>query len=172
MNWTELIKDEMNVTYNAAEKLIAMVDDGALDWKPATGSNWMTTGQLLRHIPDACGMCFKGFVTGDWGFPEAAEAAPEDMLPPAEKLPAVADKAEALKRLADDKVLALKMLAEAGEDRLATEKLAAPWSPKEQLLGHQLLGMVNHLEMHKNQLYYYLKLQGKPVNTFHMFGMA
>jgi len=38
-------------------------------------------------------------------------------------------------------------------------------------LGHRLLGMVGHLELHKAQLFYYLKLQGKPVNTMHMYGM-
>ncbi len=173
MNWTELIKAEMDSSYHAADKLMDLVEESSLQWKPATGMNWMTTGQLLRHIPDACGMCFKGFVTGDWGIPEDAGKMPaEAMLPPAETLPAVASVAEAKERLAKDRELALAMLAEAGEEGLATRKVPAPWNPTERILGQQLLGMVGHLEMHKNQLYYYLKLQGKPVNTFHMFGMA
>lgn len=174
MNWTDLLKAEMENSYRAAEGLIKLVDDGELNWKPSTGNNWMSMGQLLRHIPDACGMCFKGFVTGDWGFPEmAGEAPPDEMLPPADKLPAVASVAEALERLAKDKELALAMIAEAGEEALENRMVSAPWSPDHPLrLGHQLLGMVGHLEMHKNQLYYYLKLQGKPVNTFTMFGMG
>jgi hypothetical protein len=32
-------------------------------------------------------------------------------------------------------------------------------------LGHYLLQMVQHLDKHTSQLFYYLKLQGKPVNT-------
>jgi hypothetical protein len=32
--------------------------------------------------------------------------------------------------------------------------------------------MVTHLDVHKSQLFYYLKLQGKPVNTAHLWGMT
>ena len=32
--------------------------------------------------------------------------------------------------------------------------------------------MVNHLNAHKAQLFYYLKLRGQAVNTLHMYGMA
>jgi len=31
--------------------------------------------------------------------------------------------------------------------------------------------MVAHLEMHKSQLYYYLKLLGRDVNTSHLWGV-
>jgi hypothetical protein len=31
--------------------------------------------------------------------------------------------------------------------------------------------MIQHLAQHKGQLFYYLKLQGKPVNTAHLWGM-
>jgi len=31
--------------------------------------------------------------------------------------------------------------------------------------------MVNHLNQHKGQLFYYLKLQGKAVNTMHLWGI-
>ena len=64
-----------------------LVDDDHLEWKPSTGSNWMTMGQLLRHITEACGMSIRGFVTGDWGMPEGVDLStlpPEEMLPPAE----------------------------------------------------------------------------------------
>jgi hypothetical protein len=30
---------------------------------------------------------------------------------------------------------------------------------------------IHHLQQHKGQLFYYLKLQGKPVNTEHLWGM-
>ena len=87
-NWTELIKGAIEYNYSIAGNLIDLVDEGMLDWKPATGSNWMTTGQLLKHISDACGAPMRGFVTGDWGMPEGMDIndlSPEDMLPPAEK---------------------------------------------------------------------------------------
>jgi uncharacterized damage-inducible protein DinB len=39
------------------------------------------------------------------------------------------------------------------------------------ILGHRLLSMVLHITQHKGQLFYYLKLMGKPVNTSDLWGM-
>lgn len=169
MNWTELLTARANATYHATEGLLALCDNSMLGWKPATGSNWMTTGQLLAHIPTACGLCCAGFVTGEWPIPEGASM--EDMLPTAEKMPTVKSVAAAKKALAADKKLALAMIAKAGEKNLGTKKVAAPWDPTEHLLGVQILGMIGHLANHKAQLFYYLKLQGKPVHTGHLYGM-
>ncbi|MBL7201107.1 MAG: DinB family protein [Anaerolineae bacterium] len=174
MNWTELLKSEVKDAYHAAEGLVDLVDDDQLDWKPTTGDNWMTVGQLLKHLTMAGGGDFRGFVTGDWGMPEGADVAEmsaDDMLPAAEKLPAVGSVAEAKALLAEGKQLAFDMLAQAGEERLATEPAPAPWNPTPMLLGHRLLQMVTHLNSHKSHLYYYLKLQGKPVHTGHLWGM-
>jgi uncharacterized damage-inducible protein DinB len=174
MSWTHLLKHEIDSAYKAAEGLLGMVDGDQLTWKPATGSNWMTTGQLLHHLTDACGGTFKGFVTGDWGLPagvDPSQMAADQMLPPAEKLPCCASVAEAKRLLAADRKTALEMLARCSEERLAQEPAPAPWDPRPMPLGHRLLGMVGHLEQHKAQLFYYLKLQGKPVNTMHMYGM-
>ncbi len=173
MNWTDMLKGSIEYNYAGTEKLMDMVTDDALGWKPATGANWMTTGQLLKHIAEACGASCKGFVTGDWGLPpdvDPSKMSPEDMLPPAEKLPAVESVAQAKKLLAEDKALALEMLDQAGEEKLATQPAPAPWDDMEFVLGQRLLQMVNHLQMHKAQLFYYLKLQGHPVNTGHLWG--
>ena len=173
MNWTELLKSEIEDTYRATDGLLDLVDHDHLDWTPSTGDNWMTTGQLLRHITDACGAAIRGFVTGDWGMPEGVEVSdlsPEEMLPPAEKIPTVGSVAEAKKLLAEDKGVALDMLAQCSEGDLASKPAPAPWDPTEMVLGYRLLQMVGHLGQHKAQLFYYLKLQGKPVNTGHLWG--
>ena len=173
MNWSELLKRELESTYAVSDKLISLVDDDKLDWKPSTGSNWMTTGQLLMHITNACGAPFRGFVTGDWGMPEGkdvSELTPEEMLPSAEKLPSVGSVTEAKKLLAEDRQLALAMLATCSEDNLAHKIVNVPWSPVTMVLGHNLLQMVDHLKSHRSQLFYYLKLQGKPVNTGNLWG--
>jgi uncharacterized damage-inducible protein DinB len=175
MNWTELLKNEIAMTYGATEGLLELVDDDALDWKPETGENWMTTGQLLFHITSACGFCCKGFVTGDWTVPgmgDLAEASDEEMLPPAEKMPSAESVAQIKEMLAADKQVALDMVDQAGEEDLHSRVVSAPWDPTERPLGTQLLMMVGHLAQHKAQLFYYLKLQGKPVNTAHLWGMA
>jgi len=173
MNWMELLKAETADAYAVTEKLAAMVEEGTLGWKPATGSNWMTTGQLLKHLTESCGVCFRGFVTGEWPMPEGVDIhdlPPEAQLPPAEKLPAVASGDEAIRLLRSDKKLAFEMLARCSEEEFACKPAPAPWDATEMVLGRRLLQMVEHLKQHKGQLFYYLKLQGKPVNTMDLWG--
>jgi len=169
MNWTELLKPEIEGAYHTVDRLMDLVDPGSLSWKPSSGTNWMTTGQLLRHICGAaCGPEVKGFVTGDWGPPPEPNAPP---LPPAEKMPTVSSVAEAKKLLEADKQLALEMIAKAGERRLDKDPAPAPWDPTQMPLGRRLLEVIRHLDIHRCQLFYYLKLQGKPVHTGHLWGM-
>ncbi len=173
MNWTELLSSEIEATYRVTDQLLDLVDDDSLGWKPSTGSNWMTTGQLLKHISESCGGAFRGFVTGDWGLPDGtdlSELSPEEMLPPAEAMATIGSVAETKKALGEDKKLALAMLAKTTAKDLARPS-TAPWDPNEMQLGQRLLQMVEHLKQHKGQLFYYLKLQGKPVNTSHLWPM-
>lgn len=172
--WTNLLKSDIDANYRTTAGLIDVVDEGWLDWKPATGDNWMTVGQLLRHLTHACGSGMKGFVTGDWGLPPGmtfSDIPPEEMMPKAEKLPSVSGLAEAKAMLEADRRLAVEMVERAGEERLATQIAVAPWDNKEMLLGQYLLHMVTHLQQHKGQLFYYLKLQGAGVHTGHLWGM-
>jgi len=174
MNWKELLQKEIELTYKVTEELMNFVDDGQLEWKPATGSNWMTTGQLLKHLTMGCGGGFRGLLTGDWGLPEGMDIKdlpPEEMLPPAEKLPTIGSVAEAMKLLDEDKRLALALLSKTDEDNLAHQPAPVPWDASEMILGRRMLQMIEHNKQHKGQLFYYLKLQGKPVNTGHLWGM-
>lgn len=174
MSWKELLSREIDYSYKITMNLFDMVDENGLDWKPTTGTNWLTMGQLLHHITTACGVGMKGFVTGDWGMPEGmdlAEMSPDEMLPPAEKFPAVETIEVAKSLLEEDKKIALEMLESSDESRLASEPSAAPWDPTEMILGHRLLQMVAHLNSHTHQLFYYLKLQDIPVHTGHLWGM-
>ena len=174
MNWTELLKSEIETAYATTAKLMDKVDPGSLNWKPATGSNWMTIGQLLMHLSSACGAGCKGFVTGDWGLPpgmKMEDIPPEEMLPPEEKMPSIECLEQVKKLLAEDKALALEMIDRAGEKDLENRKMAAPWAPSvSKTLGGHLLMMIQHLERHKSQLFYYLKLQGKPIDTADLWG--
>jgi uncharacterized damage-inducible protein DinB len=172
MNAIDLLKAELADGYAVTQRLLDLVDEGSLDWKPATGENWMSTGQLLKHVSNACGSGFKGFITGDWGFPadfDPSSMSEEDMMPSADKLPTVASVAEARRLLAEDHALALACLAQVDEVELDTRPAPAPWDGSTMMLGRRLLQMVQHLAQHKGQLFYYLKLQGKPVNTMHLW---
>jgi len=173
--YTEILESWIPEAYRVADALMAEVKDDDLAWKPATGKNWMTTGQLLRHITEACGLCCRGFVTGDWGLPDdfdPSTMSEQDMLPPAEKLPTVDSVQQARDLLAADREVAVQMVRQAGEERLATEVTPAPWDPQHpKPLGEHLMGMVLHLNQHKGQLFYYLKLMGRDVNTMHLWGV-
>lgn len=174
MTLTEILTLEANGMYATAERLMRLVQPDELSWKPATGKNWMTMAQLLRHCAEGCGAPIKGFVTGDWGMPEgmkAEEMSADEMLPPAEKMAAVQSVEEALRIMGDDRKTALKYIAEAGETNLLTRKVQAPWGGPEMPLFQQLHSMIYHLGQHKGQLFYYLKLMGKNVNTADLWGM-
>ena len=174
MNWSELLTKEIKSTYAVTKGLLDLADDEMLQWKPATGSNWMTTGQLLEHITIACGGSMRGFVTGDWGLPEGIDVhnlSTEEMLAPAETMQAIGSVAEAKKQLEEDERLALSLVSECSEEDLDTKQTTAPWDQTELILGHRLLQMVDHLKVHKAQLFYYLKLQDKPVHTGNLWGM-
>ena len=175
MNWTALLTAEMTATYQTTTKMLDLLQDSDLDWKPTSGENWMTVGQLLAHINGACGACCQGFVTGDWGLLEGADDTdgdPEATMPTAEQLPTVASMTAARTGLAADRKLSLEMVKSAGEEKLATLKMAAPWEPGAQrLLGQHLLQMVTHLAIHKAQLFYYLKLMGRKVDTTTLWGI-
>ncbi|MCB1181934.1 DinB family protein [bacterium] len=175
MNWTALLTSEINATYAATDRMMGLLTDADLGWKPATGENWMTAGQLLKHLETACGMCCQGFVTGDWGMPDDCGDKPEGaepQLPTAAQLPAATSVAAARAALEADRKVALQMVEKAGEQNLDTLETAAPWEPDNtRLLGHHLLIMVQHLASHKSQLFYYLKLMGRKVDTMTLWGM-
>lgn len=172
MTWTKLLTAEIETTYRATEGLIDRVMDAELDWKPSSGDNWMTTGQLLLHIASACGYCCRGFATGQWGAPPGVQPdqIPAEALPQAEQMPAVDSVARARELLAIDREMALAAIADVGEERLANESCPAPWDPTDICMGHRFLHMIQHLGSHKAQLFYYLKLQGKPVATPEFWG--
>lgn len=172
MNWDALLEREIRYTYDSADSLMGLVDETTLDWKPpeaegAETTGWMTMGELLHHMTTSCGLLCKAFSENDWSFmapPPADGEAPQ----PAPTMKSVA---EARKALAADRALALATVHAAGNDRMDTEKVMAPWEI-EGLLGEQFLDMVKHLGQHKSQLFYYLKLLGNPVHTGHLWGMV
>ncbi len=74
----QILLEEAEATYTVTKKLFYKVADSDLSWKPATGTNWMTVGQLLMHCANfGCGKAIQGFVKGDWDLPEGAK--PEDL---------------------------------------------------------------------------------------------
>ena len=170
MTLTDVLLIEAEATYAIAERLFSRVSDDELPWTPPAGKSWMTVGQLLMHCASfGCGKAIQGFVTGDWG-PGAGDSTPQDHMPPAEALPSVTTVRQALDLLAADRRLAIGCINVVGEANLLERKVAAPWGGPEVSLFQQLLRTIAHLAQHKGQLFYYLKLMGKDVNTGDLWG--
>jgi len=175
MTLIELLKTQIEDTYRAADALLGIVENADLNWKPSEGENWWTIGQLLRHMTVSCGIWCKGFVTDVWDDADDVDYSkvPEgQQLPQADAYRSVENVAAARKALAADKVVALEVLAQTSSEELACKTAVAPWNPAPRILALRILDMIRHLESHKSQLYYYLKLMGKPVHTANLWGMG
>jgi hypothetical protein len=72
--------------------------------------------------------------------------------------------------LKEDRRVTLSCIAAAGESNLLSRRITAPWGGRELSLFQQLLEMVKHLAQHKGQLFYYLKLKGKTVDSHDLWG--
>jgi uncharacterized damage-inducible protein DinB len=174
MALTEILVQEADITYNVTQKLIKKCAGHDLSWKPQTGSNWMTLGQVIMHCTNGCGAGIKAFLIDDWGLPKGMkieDLPPEEMLPPAEKMPSIESVEQALELLAKDRDTATALLEPAIEGRLLKERRIAPWGGPEMTLFQHLMAMIEHLRQHKGQLFYYLKLMGQNVKTEDLWGM-
>jgi uncharacterized damage-inducible protein DinB len=134
----------------------------------------MTMGQLLMHCANyGCGKAVQCFIKGDWGPAEGEESDDQgevQHLPQAEDLPYVDNVEQAIKLLEDDQKLALSCISEVEEAELLSKRLVAPWGGLEMSLFQHLLMMIAHLAQHKGQLFYYLKLLGKDVDSSDLWG--
>lgn len=157
MDWKIVLTTQASNAYRAAEGLLDLVADEHIHWKPESGDNWMTMGELLGHMADACGFMFKGFISNEWAF-EGSFGAVETV-------------ADAKSKLASDRQLALSLLADLTDEDLVHRTAQAPWEKAPRALGYSLSEMIAHLEAHKTQLFYYLKLLGTSVNTSHLWGL-
>jgi uncharacterized damage-inducible protein DinB len=170
----QVLLQETERTYAVTEKLFRKVDDSELGWKPETGRNWMNVGQLLMHCADAgCGKGLRGFIRGDWGLTgeeDPGEQNANHHLPTAEELPYVDHVEQALKALEQDKALSISCLNEVEEADLLSKRITAPWGGLKMSLFQQLWTMIAHLVQHKGQLFYYLKLMGKNVDSSNLWG--
>lgn len=173
MTLQQVLTEEAETTYAIAQHLVRRVGDADLAWKPAGGrTGWMNMGQLLMHCASCgCGKAVQGFLRGDWGVPDGAAGVGADAhVPPAAALPSVASVRQALELLEADRVLTLQCIAETQDADLLAHHVAAPWGGPALSLFQQLLHMIAHLNQHKGQLFYYLKLMGKDVGTSDLWG--
>ncbi len=116
-----------------------------------------------------CGKVVQGFATGEWPA-EVAEGDADAHVPAAAALPAVSTVRQALELLRQDKQVTVSCIAALDESQLLGRRVVAPWGGRELSLFEQLLAMLRHLNQHKGQLFYYLKLMGKGVDSHDLWG--
>ncbi len=174
MTLKDILLNEAEKVYIITKNLFALVSNNELQWMPASGKNWMTVGQLMMHCAGfGCGKAIQGFVKGDWGLPEGSnmeDLNEEDHVPPQTALPGVENVEEAIRLLEEDRKLTISCITDVDESELLNKTLIAPWDGEKLTLFQHLLLMIAHLNQHKGQLFYYLKLMGKNVNTKDLWG--
>jgi hypothetical protein len=148
MKWAAFLKQEIENDRKATLALLDKVNDGDLAWRPSTGQNWMTMGQLLKHLTFGCGFGIRAFVTDDWTLPDGRkieDIPAEEQMPTAEMLPSITSVDEAKRLFAEDIKLAIEMIDKAGEEDLQLRAVTAPWSPKvKESLGWMVHEMIQH----------------------------
>ncbi len=150
MEWKTFLRDQIEQAYQSTHELITLVEDQDLHYCPGD-HNWMRLDQLLWHITIACGRCCVCMIEDDWSDN------------PWHQLPSVTSVQEALKRLEEDKVLALDALETLSENELEEKLYAPPWEATPQKLGIRFYQMIKHLQFHRFQLLFYFRLSGKPL---------
>ena len=146
--------------YRPMAKLISLAPASKLDWKPGKG-DYMNLGQLLHHL-STCPGAFVAAVNN--AFPPSAafqKFIQEDLKN--NKTPEVAGRE--VSRGWDEAKAALTGVSPAD---FQARIVAVPWGPP-MPLWRTCLGMAEHWVNHKYQLFFYLKLLGRPVNTMTLY---
>ena len=174
MTLKNILLNESEKLYTITKNLFTLVSNNELQWIPTSGKNWMTVGQVMMHCASfGCGKAVQGFVKGDWGLPEGTKMEDlnaEDHVPLQNALPSVESVEKAMELLEEDRKLTICCISEIDETELLNKLIIAPWGGQELTLFQHLLQMIAHLTQHKGQLFYYLKLMGKDVNTKDLWG--
>ena len=170
MTLTQVLLDEADATYTVVERLVRRVANDELSWKPERRSRLDDHGPVadalgeLRLRQGCSGLRQGRVATG------GAVREPRNPLFPPAALPTVLSVQEALDLLAEDRRVSLSCITAAGEANLLARRMTAPWGGPELSLFQQLLEMLKHLAQHKGQLFYYLKLMGKTVDSRDLWG--
>ncbi len=144
-------------THKISARLMALVPEENLNWRPSEVGNWWTMGQLLYHLSYSTGGFVRGVFKGQW--PE------EDGTEPSggEELYSVSSVADALEKLEANRALTAELLAELPDEEFRNRLVCGPRlcepdhpHPLRKILHHWVL----HQAKHQTILFAYLKLLG------------
>jgi hypothetical protein len=158
-----MTRDEFLNEYRAELKvlhsLFAKAKDTDLNYRPRP--DMMSTGQVIYHLAEGVGDALKMTVTNQW--PPMTGG-----LPTVDKMKSVASFDEAGKLLDKDGALTSDYLGTIPEEQFANTVYTTPWGASGKLW-RLALYYLEHMQMHKMQLFQYLRFQGIPVNTMDLY---
>jgi hypothetical protein len=142
------------------QHLFSKVQGTELTYRPRP--DMMSTGQVMYHLGEGLGEALKMTVTGQW------PPMPDGMLPTIDKMNAAASIDEAVKMLHKDGALTSDYLSTISEEQFLNNRYSTPWGASGKLW-RLALYYLEHMQMHKMQLFQYLRIQGVPVNTMDLY---
>jgi hypothetical protein len=167
----ECVEAKVRETIERTEHLVALVPQELLDWRPPVPSGAPTgtdLGHLLGHLPD----CLAGFCAA---FYAAFPSELSELL----ALRSIAVNESCSPQKAAVCIRQFATAIERGfhlcEDTDLSRLIPTAFVPEGEKLLTLLLGNLEHLTNHKYQLFFYLKLMGRPVGTqdlYHLRGPA
>jgi hypothetical protein len=139
--------------------LLAKAKNTDLNYRPRP--DMMSTGQVVYHLAEGLGEAIKMTVTNQW--PPMTGG-----LPTIDQMKTVTSFDEASKMLDQDAVLTSNYLSTISEEQFANNVYTTPWGASGKLW-RLALYYLEHTQMHKMQLFQYLRIQGIPVNTMDLY---
>jgi|GEM_PF-6267662 len=138
------------------QRLIGRAAEVDLQWRPRP--DMMSVGQVIRHLSDSFADSLHSLRTGEWPYD------PNAPLPTAEQMPAVAGVEEAISALERDQARTAAFLEAMTEKEFGHLPVSTPWGAHGRF-ERVAAAFLEHLKMHKMQLFLYLRMQGVALDT-------
>ena len=132
----------------------------SLSYRPR--ADMMTTGQVIFHMSHGLAEAIKFAQTGEWSYSDGAA------LPALEEMPTVLSIEEAVTAIKEDRSKAEEILDTISEEDFQNKFVETPWGMKGSFWRVAFM-FLEHMKMHKMQLFLYLRIQGLSINTMDLY---
>ncbi|MFH1861982.1 MAG: DinB family protein [bacterium] len=140
--------------------LVQKTEGTDLNWRPRV--DMMSTGQVIYHITEGIAEGLRCLLTGNWPFTA------ETMLPTVDQIKSVVSVKEGLAALEKDRTETEQVLQELSDQEFASKYVETPWGYNGNMWRISLF-FLEHMKMHKMQLFLYLRIQGLPISTMDLY---
>lgn len=142
------------------QSLFAKAKATDLNYRPR--SDMMSTGQVIHHLAEGVGETLKMTVNNSW------PNMPNGGMLTLEQMPTIPSIDAAIAMLNKDGAATSDYLSTIPEEQFANNVYGTPWGAQGKLW-RLALHYLQHMQMHKMQLFQYLRIQGLPINTMDLY---